>query len=217
MKVRNWSMDTPSSIYRSSRWYPSKHIGYPAGCPVPSFDPSHRTKATPMSVDLQSARRADTSSTEAPMPEGGRESLFSRTLEFRAAGRRHGPVTRVFSPGDIGEPHQAVRVPGLPRFHPDGRPLFPMHPHSGIATTTVLLSGRMRHEDTTGAHGEPARRQRRMDAGRARHLARRRAGRFDLGSGATSSGWRCRKRWKARRPTASTSARKPCRGTARRA
>jgi redox-sensitive bicupin YhaK (pirin superfamily) len=26
--------------------------------------------------------------------------------------------------------------------------MFPMHPHSGIATLTVLLSGRMSYEDT---------------------------------------------------------------------
>ena len=30
---------------------------------------------------------------------------------------------------------------------------FGLHPHSGIATLTVLLQGATRHEDTTGATG----------------------------------------------------------------
>lgn len=38
-------------------------------------------------------------------------------------------------------------------FQSTGEMMFPMHPHSGIATTTVLLEGGMRYEDTTGARG----------------------------------------------------------------
>lgn len=106
-----------------------------------------------MSADLQIPRRAAVSPTESPLPAGGRDALPSRTLEFRAAGRRHGPVTRVFSPGDIGELIKPFVFLDYFDFVPTGGPMFPMHPHSGIATTTVLLSGAMRYEDTTGASG----------------------------------------------------------------
>jgi redox-sensitive bicupin YhaK (pirin superfamily) len=71
----------------------------------------------------------------------------------RTSGRTHGPVTRVVSPSDIGE----LIKPFVFLDHFDTVPsqgsLFPMHPHSGIATLTVLLSGDLRYEDTTGAAG----------------------------------------------------------------
>ncbi len=34
-----------------------------------------------------------------------------------------------------------------------GDPMLKMHPHSGIATVTVLLPGDIRYVDTTGAGG----------------------------------------------------------------
>lgn len=76
-----------------------------------------------------------------------------RHVVQRAAGHRHGPVTRIFSPGDIG--HQVKPFVFLDHFdfQATGGSMFPMHPHSGIATTTVLLSGALRYEDTTGASG----------------------------------------------------------------
>jgi len=80
-------------------------------------------------------------------------SVDSRTKVYLSAGRRHGPVTRVFSPGDVGQMIKPFIF--LDRFdiEGNGKPLFAMHPHSGIATMTVLTSGRMRYEDTTGKSG----------------------------------------------------------------
>jgi redox-sensitive bicupin YhaK (pirin superfamily) len=75
-----------------------------------------------------------------------------RDIVARSGGRRHGPVTRVFSPGDIGQ----LLKPFVFLDHFDfvpGAPGFPMHPHSGIATISVLLSGAFSYEDTTGASG----------------------------------------------------------------
>jgi len=46
------------------------------------------------------------------------------------------------------------------------RPLFGIHPHSGIATVTVVLQGGLSYEDTTGKSGAGDRRRSRMDEGR---------------------------------------------------
>jgi len=80
----------------------------------------------------------------------------TRTVVARTSGRRHGPVTRVVSPGDIGELIKPYIFLDYFDFVPQGGPMFPMHPHSGIATITILLSGDMRYEDTTGAAGQLA-------------------------------------------------------------
>ena len=77
-----------------------------------------------------------------------------RYVVTRTRGHTHGPVTRLVSPGDIGEVIKPFVFLDYFDFTPAGRPMFPMHPHSGIATLTVLLSGSMHYEDTTGASGE---------------------------------------------------------------
>jgi len=76
-----------------------------------------------------------------------------RYVVQRATGHRHGPVTRIFSPGDIGHQVKPFVFLDYFDFQATGGAMFPMHPHSGIATTTVLLSGALRYEDTTGASG----------------------------------------------------------------
>ncbi|MGT2477445.1 pirin family protein [Paraburkholderia terrae] len=76
-----------------------------------------------------------------------------RTIVARTAGRQHGPVNRLFSPGDLGtllKPFVFLDYFDVPA-HSNTR--FAMHPHSGIATTTILLDGEVRYEDTTGASG----------------------------------------------------------------
>jgi redox-sensitive bicupin YhaK (pirin superfamily) len=76
-----------------------------------------------------------------------------RTIIARTAGRQHGTVNRLFSPGDLGgllKPFVFLDYFDVPA-HSNTR--FSMHPHSGIATTTILLDGEVRYEDTTGASG----------------------------------------------------------------
>jgi len=82
--------------------------------------------------------------------------IQQRSIVARSKGRPHGPVTRLFSPGDIGEEIKPFVFLDHFDFRPTGSAMFPMHPHSGIATLTLLLSGKMRYEDTTGAQGELA-------------------------------------------------------------
>lgn len=77
-----------------------------------------------------------------------------RTIVHRTRGSTHGPITRLVSPGDLGEVLKPFIF--LDRFEvPAGGqpPRFGMHPHSGIATLTYLMSGRTAYEDTTGEHG----------------------------------------------------------------
>ncbi len=79
--------------------------------------------------------------------------LSARRIVQRASGRTQGPITRVFGPNDIGARIKPFVFLDYFDFQSSGRSMFPMHPHSGIATTTLLLSGAMRYEDTTGAAG----------------------------------------------------------------
>jgi redox-sensitive bicupin YhaK (pirin superfamily) len=77
-----------------------------------------------------------------------------RNVISSTRGRTHGPITRLVSPSDLGEVMKPFVFLDLARF--DGR-AEPMrmealwHPHSGIATVTVVLDGAVRIADTTGA------------------------------------------------------------------
>jgi redox-sensitive bicupin YhaK (pirin superfamily) len=82
-----------------------------------------------------------------------RPASFPRSIVARTQGRRHGPVMRIFSPAELGELIKPFVFLDYFDFTPSSDALFPMHPHSGIATITVLLSGNLSYEDTTGASG----------------------------------------------------------------
>ncbi|MBV9829154.1 MAG: pirin family protein [Alphaproteobacteria bacterium] len=76
-----------------------------------------------------------------------------RAIAHRTPGRRDGPITRLMSPGDLGEmvkPFIFLDLFEVDRFHGQG---FPPHPHSGIATLTTFLEGSMRYADSTGKTG----------------------------------------------------------------
>lgn len=74
-------------------------------------------------------------------------------VTLRTPGHRGGIITRLVSPSDIGQLIKPFVFLDYFDFTPTGGRLFPMHPHSGIATITVLLSGDLGYEDTTGAAG----------------------------------------------------------------
>jgi redox-sensitive bicupin YhaK (pirin superfamily) len=77
----------------------------------------------------------------------------SRQIVHRTRGRRHGPITRLMSPSDLGEILKPFVF--LDLFDSEGGSFsgLGLHPHSGIATLTYLLEGSVRYEDTTGATG----------------------------------------------------------------
>jgi len=78
----------------------------------------------------------------------------SRKIRTVTTGYHHGPITRLVSPSDLGQwikPFVFLDGGVLP---PSDVPLFGIHPHSGIATLTAVLTGRVTYEDTTGKQGE---------------------------------------------------------------
>ncbi len=93
--------------------------------------------------------------TPSPAPSLVANSPAPRAITYRTRGSAHGPITRLVSPGDLGEVLKPFIF--LDRFEsPEGgqSPQFGMHPHSGIATLTYLIAGQAAYEDTTGEQGE---------------------------------------------------------------
>lgn len=86
-------------------------------------------------------------------------TLYSTTREhpsrilYRTRGRRHGPITRLMSPGDLGEVLKPFVFLDLFDMEATSMSGFGLHPHSGIATVTHLFEGDVRYEDSTGAAG----------------------------------------------------------------
>src|ERR1700680_5042407 len=76
-----------------------------------------------------------------------------RQIVHRTHGRRHGPITRLMSPSDLGQSLKPFVF--LDLFDTEGTSFsgFGLHPHSGIATLTYLWEASVRYEDTTGAAG----------------------------------------------------------------
>jgi redox-sensitive bicupin YhaK (pirin superfamily) len=78
----------------------------------------------------------------------------TRAIVHRTRGSAHGPITRLVSPGDLGEFLKPFVFLDLFGFTPAaGHKGFGMHPHSGIATLTYMVEGQVGYEDTTGKKG----------------------------------------------------------------
>lgn len=78
----------------------------------------------------------------------------ARSIVQRTRGRNHGPITRLMSPGDLGQrlkPFVFLDLFGM--SVEAGAKGFGMHPHSGIATLTYMIEGQAAYEDTTGQRG----------------------------------------------------------------
>ena len=80
-------------------------------------------------------------------------STGTRRIVLSTRGRRHGPITRLVSPSDIGEVIKPFVFLDHAEVAPRPESLIGIHPHSGIATLTVVLRGGMVYEDTTGKKG----------------------------------------------------------------
>jgi redox-sensitive bicupin YhaK (pirin superfamily) len=80
----------------------------------------------------------------------------ARKIIYRTRGDTGGPITRLMSPSDLGQLIKPFVF--LDHFHFEGQGRrMPMelgwHPHSGIATVTVVLEGAVRYAETTGKAG----------------------------------------------------------------
>src|SRR6201999_4409759 len=76
-----------------------------------------------------------------------------RRVVFRSRGRSHGYITRLMSPGDLGEVLKPFVFLDLFDNQGDRFPTFGLHPHSGLATLTYVAEGSVSYEDTNGATG----------------------------------------------------------------
>ena len=77
-----------------------------------------------------------------------------RDIVARTQGRGHRGITRLVSPGDLGELIKPFVFLDLFRMGGNhGRNGMGMHPHSGIATVTVVMEGALEYRETTGQQG----------------------------------------------------------------
>jgi len=78
----------------------------------------------------------------------------ARRVTSRTRGLTHGPITRLMSPGDLG--HELKPFVFLDLFDidlHDPRAGFTIHPHSGLATITVITDGDLRFDDPADGTG----------------------------------------------------------------
>jgi len=76
----------------------------------------------------------------------------TRRVVRRTRGSRHGPITRLMSPSDLGQVLKPFVFLDLFDLQ-GGAGGTDLHPHSGIATVTYLFEGTIRYEDSSGATG----------------------------------------------------------------
>lgn len=107
---------------------------------------------------LTIAGAASVGATEACEPQPQQKTalleLTDRPVAQRTLGSSHGPITRLVSPGDIGEDLKPFVF--LDRFElraGGAVPNFGWHPHSGIATVTYIFQGAATYEETNGSSG----------------------------------------------------------------
>jgi redox-sensitive bicupin YhaK (pirin superfamily) len=76
-----------------------------------------------------------------------------RAITHSTRGRSHGSIARLVSPSDVGELIKPFVFLDYFEAGPAHAPAFGFHPHSGIATLTLLLNGQLWYEETTGVKG----------------------------------------------------------------
>jgi len=79
--------------------------------------------------------------------------ILSRSIIHKTKGRAHGPIVRLMSPGDLGQHLKPFVFLDLVTADASFAGSMPLHPHSGIATVTVITDGEMRFEDVDSGQG----------------------------------------------------------------
>ena len=77
----------------------------------------------------------------------------ARPIALRSRGQSHGAITRLVSPGDIGELIKPFVFLDYFETDPENAPKFGFHPHSGIATLTLILSGQAFYKESNEREG----------------------------------------------------------------
>jgi redox-sensitive bicupin YhaK (pirin superfamily) len=76
-----------------------------------------------------------------------------RRIAYRTRGQSHRPITRLVSPSDVGKLIKPFVFLDYFDIDPKHMPAIGFHPHSGIATLTLLLEGQISYEETSGTKG----------------------------------------------------------------
>lgn len=79
-----------------------------------------------------------------------------RRMALLANGRKHGPITRLIAPWDVGELTSPFVLLNYAEAARRSRPLFGIHAPCGITALTVVLNGELAFEDATGKQGRVA-------------------------------------------------------------
>jgi redox-sensitive bicupin YhaK (pirin superfamily) len=125
---------------------------------------------------------------EAPLADPVETAGAGRKVVFRTRGRAQGPIVRMVSPSDVGEMIKPfVFLDLIDAQEAIGRRGFGWHPHSGIATLTLLMDGRSRYAESVGHEGT-------MEAGDIEWMS---AGRGVWHSGSTESAIKAFQLWVA--------------------
>jgi len=82
--------------------------------------------------------------------------MNQRNLIHRTAGHSRGGITRLVSPGDVGQLIKPFVFLDLFHMEAASGHMMGMHPHSGIATVTVVMDGAVQYRETTGSEGQLA-------------------------------------------------------------
>lgn len=77
----------------------------------------------------------------------------TRRIVHRTRGHTHGPVTRLMSPNDLGQQLKPFVFLDIFTLSDTRQAPFDLHPHSGIATVTVLTDGDASFDDGEGNSG----------------------------------------------------------------
>lgn len=78
---------------------------------------------------------------------------LTRAIVHRTRGHSHGRITRLVSPSDLGQLIKPFVFLDYFDIDPKQMPAIGFHPHSGIATLTLLLEGQITYEETSGTQG----------------------------------------------------------------
>lgn len=76
--------------------------------------------------------------------------ITERKIVKKTSGHLHGPITRLMSPGDIGQLVKPFIFLDYVEAPAGAGPNFGFHPHSGIATLTFPLNFDVQHETSSG-------------------------------------------------------------------
>ena len=77
----------------------------------------------------------------------------TRPIVYKTRGHGRGPIVRLMSPGDLGEALKPFVFLDLFGGKSDFMGSMPLHPHSGIATITVITEGDVRFDDPVSGSG----------------------------------------------------------------